>query len=351
MITLTKASVSARKGIRYTLFAIILLIIGRFALAGGLKFYKSLLPEPKPKATSRFGALPLLPFEDKYSDIEKLNYKLETVDGKLPQIPEVIEVYFMPRPLSSIVALDNAKSIARKLDFNPNGRELVETVYLFSKDNLPSTMSMNIVSGAFSISYDVNSDPFVFDGLPPTAPTATSTIKKFLASANLLKDLEGNVSHKFLRVEGGELVPAVSLSEANVTEINLHRSVYGANEISAATSDPKKSNVWFLLSTKSRNPVIIAGEYHYFPIDPDTFSTYDIKTSQLAWEELLEGKAVIASVDSTEGTEISVREIYLSYYDAGQYTEFYQPIFVFEGDNDFIAYLPAITDEFYGRDE
>ena len=50
-----------------------------------------------------------------------------------------------------------------------------------------------------------------------------------------------------------------------------------------------------------------------------------------------------------EGDEIKIRRIYLAYYDAGIYTEFLQPIYVFEGDNDFVAYTPAITSNYYSE--
>jgi hypothetical protein len=45
----------------------------------------------------------------------------------------------------------------------------------------------------------------------------------------------------------------------------------------------------------------------------------------------------------------TVRKIYLAYYDAGVYTEFYQPVFVFEGDKDFVGYVPAVTTDYYGE--
>jgi len=40
--------------------------------------------------------------------------------------------------------------------------------------------------------------------------------------------------------------------------------------------------------------------------------------------------------------------VYLAYYDAGVPTDYYQPIIVFEGDQDFLAYVPAIASEYYG---
>ena len=43
---------------------------------------------------------------------------------------------------------------------------------------------------------------------------------------------------------------------------------------------------------------------------------------------------------------IVIRNISLAYYDSDEPQEYLQPIFIFEGDNDFVAYLPAITGEY-----
>ena len=95
---------------------------------------------------------------------------------------------------------------------------------------------------------------------------------------------------------------------------------------------------------------MIATEFHYFPVDESQFSTYPIKTSEVAWKEFTESKAQTTSVGANkEGDNIKIRKIYLAYYDAGIPTDFLEPIYVFEGDNGYTAYLPAVTDDYYGQ--
>ena len=76
---------------------------------------------------------------------------------------------------------------------------------------------------------------------------------------------------------------------------------------------------------------IIAAEFHYYPTDENKFSTYPLITSEEAWNQLRDGKGYIANYNS-DISEVIIRKIYLAYYDAGQYVEFYQPVMVFEGD-------------------
>jgi len=91
---------------------------------------------------------------------------------------------------------------------------------------------------------------------------------------------------------------------------------------------------------------VVAAEYHHFALDENKNGIYPIKTSEEAWEELKSGKGYIADLgDNSKGT-ITIRKVYLAYYDPGQYTEYFQPVVVFEGDNNFVAYIPAVINEY-----
>jgi hypothetical protein len=90
----------------------------------------------------------------------------------------------------------------------------------------------------------------------------------------------------------------------------------------------------------------LAGEFHYLPIDQTRVSTYPIKTAAVAWEELKAGSGFIAQSPG-EGNVV-VRRVYLANYDPNKFEEYVQPIIVFEGDG-FLAYVPAVTSEYYGQ--
>jgi hypothetical protein len=180
---------------------------------------------------------------------------------------------------------------------------------------------------------------------------AASNVRSFLSTAGMLpEDLTGPTAHQFLKHEVAGLVPAVSLSDANLVKIHLFRKNY--EEIPTLTSTPNEGNIWFLVSgLTQRGKDLIAGEYHYFPVDEAQFSTYPIKTVETAWEELKSGNYFIASNGSVQqGNEVKIRRVYLAYYDPGVPTDFFQPIWVFEGtDKNFVAYVPAVSPEYYGE--
>lgn len=346
MVTLTYASITARKSIRYTIYFIIFLIIGRLVLNGGIALYKRIFPPAPEPATVAFGKLTKLPFPDKNKT--NLQFVLETTDGEIPKFPVKANVYFMPKKSANLLSLDYAKDTAKKLGFNPEPQQISDSLYKFNHRSSLATLEIDIITGAFSISYDLNADPLPIS-VKPTQPEITSTIvKSFLTSGNLLaSDLTGETRHQFLKTSNGSFVPAVSLSDANITRIDIFRKNY--NQLPVVTNEPNKSNVWFLASgVREKGRDIIAGEYHYFPVDETKLATYPIKTGEQAWQELLNNNYYPASYGTAiENDTIKIRRIYLAYFDPGVYTEFFQPVFVFEGDKDFVGYVPAVTQEYY----
>ncbi|OGM28574.1 hypothetical protein A2962_03095 [Candidatus Woesebacteria bacterium RIFCSPLOWO2_01_FULL_39_61] len=351
MASLTQIAIVSRKGIRYGIYAIVLIIIARFVFNIGVSLYKKIFPPPPPEPTVAFGKLPKLPFPEKERP-ENLNYVLETPDGKLPTLPAQETLYFMPPISSSIDDVESAKTKAQALGFNPDGKPIAEAlknVYIFDKTNIPSTLTMNIITGIFSISYNLNADPSVISGVPPASDLATDQAKSYFVSVGISSDFQqGRSTTEFLKLEGGNLVKVDSQSDSELIKVNLFRENLGLNkDISSVTPDMPEANIWVIITG---NRTIISAEYHYFQVDQQKSGTYPLKTADEAWEELKKGDTFIANLGTDTDGQITIRRVYLAYYDPGQYAEFYQPVVVFEGDGGFYAYVPAVKADLYGAE-
>ena len=212
MTNLTRIAITARKIIRYIIFFIVFLIIGKFVLDAGIAIYKKTFPAPPPAPTLKYGKLTKIPFPDN-KITAKLTYTLETPEGGLPTgIPAQAKVYFMPKVSADLLSLDNAKVIAQGLGFGASPVQVSDTTYSFTDPNLPTTLQMNIITKTFSISYNLAADKTQLTIKPPIAEVAESEFHSILSGAGTLPaDLTGPVTSKFLKFTNGQLVDALSI--------------------------------------------------------------------------------------------------------------------------------------------
>lgn len=346
MATLTEISIKTRKAIRYSVFGIIFIIFARILVKGGISLYKYFFPAPPPPPTVSYGKLPSIPFPASKS-IDNVTFNLETVDGNLPTFDTQEYVYVMPKPAPTLSSLEEASIVAKDLGFLPTGEEVSQTIYRFTHKDAPSTLEYDISTKTFSLSYNLAEDSSPTELIPPAADTAASYIRTYLSSADIdPADLTGPVTHTFLKIENGNLVEALGQSDADLVKVSLYRKAF--NDLPSVTPRANESNIWFMVSgSREKAKQFVAGEYHYFPVDETQSSTYPIKTTDEAWSELNNKTAYVVSTPSSG--QVTVRKIYLAYYDPGTPSDFYQPVFVFEGDDGFLAYIPAVTSDYYGE--
>jgi hypothetical protein len=149
-----------------------------------------------------------------------------------------------------------------------------------------------------------------------------------------------NVS--FWRIEADGLKQVNSASEANVAKVDFNREEI-PGEFKIMEADVNSASISVLVSGSSvEGKKILEVAYKYADIDRESFSTYPIKTPSEAWDEFSSGNYWPA-LDSGDSQTI-IRKMYLAYFEPVTLTNYLQPIYVFEGDGNFIGYLPAIAD-------
>lgn len=257
----------------------------------------------------------------------------------------ITKVYFMPKKEANLLALDRANQQVKKMGFSQRPELIDDNRYRWKTDNSPATsLEMDINSGNFRLFYEYENDQELLNSkYLPTNEQAASEAKNFLTVNDLLAgDLaNGTAEFDYLKANYPSLTPAVSLSEADFVRVNLFRTTL--NNLKILPPNPKKSLVSFLFSG-SREPGkrIIEINYTYWPIDSENFSTYPLKPLNYAWNQVQADEAYVANLGQNEDGKITIRQAYLAYYDSETPQNYLQPIYVFEGDKNFFAYVPAI---------
>ena len=345
--TLAQTTFFTRTFIKYGIAFIVFLFVARVLWGVGIKVYQHYFPPPPTPPTVLFDKLPTLPLPKNQEGAKPPGFSLELPEGDLPKLPATIPVYVIPKRSAYLGALDEARKISSSLGFSQNEQSVSTSTYRWKHDREDITLEMNIITQAFSISSELYNDNELLAQRAPNQNTAVSHAQTFLSRATLLpKDFkDGRASTTLIKNESGNLTVAQSLSDAQFTKVDFFRQNY--NDFPLVTSSPDHANVWLMVSGTT-NPAknIIAGEYHYFPIDGSQSSTYPIKTSQVAWEELQGGKG--AFISPPQDSSVTIRRVYLAYFDPADYHPFLQPVYVFEGDNNFTGFVPAVENDYYG---
>lgn len=343
MATLTEISVVARKGVKWGIVALIIMMLIPLTIRLGRQFYTQLNPPPPPAPTVRYGKLPQLVFPPA-SDYEGTEFKLETIEGGLPQLDSQGRVYLVGINKSRLLTLDRIKEKARLLGFVNDPVPLDEQTYRFIHPQLPAELIANIISGGFSYRFDWTTDSSIYSNTKvPTGNQAIAEAKGWLQDLGLLPaDLaagEGKV--QYFTATGSAIVPAETFYDANFTRADLFRE--GKDDFRVMTAGGDTSPVNVLISGLTTPKRVIQANYqHSVTLDND-FATYPLKSVTQAWNELVSGQGYLAK---RAGSDVVVRKISFAYYESNDPQPFLQPIFVFEGDNGFIGYVQAVDSQF-----
>lgn len=347
MATLTETAYVTRKIIYYFVLAVISYIVIRL-LWGFIAFFWTMIFPPKPPLPNQaFGKLTQLVFPQKDEQGIKFTYTLETIEGTLPEASSSATVYFMPKKAANLLALTKTQAFAERLGFATEPVQENKNIYRFNDPNYPlRTLRYDIVSDNFILRYAFEQDPsLLFEKDLPITQTALAEGRGLLQSYGLYNEnLEkGNSRVSFLKLSGNRLIETTSLSQADSVRIDFfHRNIGNTKVV---TPIPNEGLAVIIFSgTRLFQRRILQLAYTYWPIDYETTATYPLKASSVAWQELTNGKCYIAQYP-TKGTQVVVRNVYLAYYYSFDPQMYLQPVFVIEGDNGFIAYVPAVSPE------
>lgn len=344
MWSLTDISVLVRKS---AVFLVIFIIAAFF-----LKFIFGIITAPKPlpppKPDTKFGKLPALKFSQAKQSSSGMKFFLENVDGKPPNSTSSARVFRLPKKLPSLLSTERTKDLAIKMGFK-NDPVINSSIFHFvhPSDKL-LTFDIDPTTFNFKLKYDYTQNPEAVNiegGL--VQENAINEIKNYLQSFSLF---DGSILNGKSIVEQLKYIPetksfskATSISNTTALKINFFRNEI--DNLRLVTPGYNQSYNYLLFTRGKVNNGIVDISYIFSPIAFDDFATYPLKTSDTAWQDLLDGYGFIMNLGNNSKDKIVIRKIEVGYYDSDEPQEFLQPIFIFEGDNDFVAYLPAVISE------
>lgn len=348
---LTNINYFGRLFVKYGLAFLVFLMVGRVLLNAFVAYWKATHPEPPPPPTVGFGILPNLKFPTQSESNKPQSYSLEMAYG-LQEITDRAKVFLVTKSTANLLADERVKSIAANYGFIFTPETIADETYRFTK-NTPLEMGLEISSVDFTFSLQSNflsrPDLLTSGGKLPEEFEAVERVKKFVKSADLMGADLASASGKvtFLRSIGGELKTAFSLSEANFLQVDLNRNPI--DQIYKIYTDGGEKGIISAKITAafSANNSVVEMDYFYRQVDYLNFETYPLRTLKSAWNLVQAGDAYI--INGQNVGEAVIREVELAYYDSFEEQTYLQPIYVFKGDNSFMAFVPAISASYLSR--
>jgi len=347
--TLTNITYLGRQAVKFGAIGLVVLIVGRTVIMTSITVWKALNPEPPPPPTVGFGLLPAQRFPQQLASEKPASYSLETPTGTLPKFGDRAKVFFMPKSTLGLFADQAGRDIAADYGFVLEPEVLSTRIYRWKKQQpLDTTLQLDVQTKQLQLTTNYLSRPdLIGQGQLPDDFTAVDEVKAFLKRGELLTPDIATVagSITYLKTSGTELVEAVSFSDADFLQVDLQRTPVD-NFYQFYTPNGTEGVVSAVLTgALSGVENIVQLYYNYQPLEYDQVHTYPLRSTQEAWQILQSGGGYIAS-NVDDGDTAIIRRVFLGYYDDFEEQSYMQPIFIFQGDDDFLGYVPALDQRF-----
>lgn len=345
MANLTETAYYTRRAINWSILGLIIYFMLRISWFLIVVIWLWLFPPKPPPPNHGFSILPKLVFPPVATPSSQLNFTLETLNGRVPVSSPAAAVYFMPKSSANLLGLTRTQNFAKRFGFETDPTQEKKNIYTFKDTSYPlRTLRYDIVSNNFTIRYIWEMDATVFEREnlyteKQSQEISTNTLKNYSLLPDDLKN--GITRTTYWRITANTLVPATSQAEADAVRVDFFRR--DVNGMPVYTANPNEGNTAFIYTgSKNDKKKLILLQYTFWPIDYTRLATYELKTAEQAWSELISNQGYIAHYPNV-GSTATVRSIKLVYYDSLEPQMYLQPIFVFEGDDGFVAYVPAVT--------
>ena len=255
-------------------------------------------------------------------------------------------MYFIPIPKENLQSNQRAMDTAVKMGFNSNPLEITRTLKQWTDTYNPLlTLRYNIATENFVLKYDWANDASIFNQKElPDEDSAKEEAKNYFNNLGILskesQDAQSVIS--YLRASAGLYTPAPSLSSADFVRLDyLQKDI---DNLPVLGDSPQRSPFYVIFSgTKDTKRRLVEINYTVWNIDKENFATYPLRPIEEAWTDIQTGKGYIADPGTSGSNLAGVKKIYMAYYYPTKAMNFLEPLYVFEADKNFVAYVPAIA--------
>lgn len=357
-MTLTELTYYARKMAPFAVLGVIVLLIGYYSFQL-LFLLIDLNRQPEQEAVvaefnTVFETIPQ-PYIEDYSLTEGYSFVLDTVEG-VPLTPtDRAEVYFLPASTASFGFRERVYVMAKTLGINT---ELVDYELFDNKvarfQDRSQRLIIDIRNYNFQYEYTDLSreDQRLANAIIPSEEKILDEARDVMNQVGRypgeLAQGRVNIIYLAYNPQTDELTVVDSPESANLVEVDYYRPDVGDYPIVPPNYYNSPNYVIMLFNEDEMN--VVRAQVRFHEKSEDQVGVYPIITGDEAFARLQNGQGWIVSGGGAS-TDIAIKKMFVGYLDPAIYQEYLGPVYVFLGNDNFVAYVPAITDEWYSEPE
>lgn len=291
--------------------------------------YLASLPPVEEKPDIKFGILPYPDLPNGNTASSNFSYSLDTNTGNLPNVDKIIKVYFIPKPVASLLSGEKSEEFAKKFDLNIPPEIISETKYRFRSGERNLTIDLDTGNFTYQKEASLSAKEALTD-----QNSLAEDFRNFLTTLNILKDelKQGPSKINLLKLDLEATAAEISLWPADIDQKPVVLPSFNKSLVNSKVSQSARG---------LQNYIEL--NFTFWPVDTSTFATYPTRTAAQALEDLKAGQGAI--IIQPPNPQVSISSVYIAYFQSERYSPYLQPVFVFEGPS-FAALLPAIDAQF-----
>ncbi len=278
-----------------------------------------------------------------------LTFTLDTVEGKPVTATDTARVFYLPPPVSRFGYREKVYLIAKTLGFNTDVTKYQLKGETATLDDSTQSLSVDIRNFNFTYKYNFENNPDLFtSAVTPTTQESQNEAINFLQKIDKYPDefTRATLNTIFFKYDPKtkELNQLSRNVGANLVEVDFYRPDIDGFPI-VSPSFFNSQNYVLMMMTPGGDARIIKAQVKFFEKSDQQVGYYPVKTGDQAYQELKESKGVVIS-NPQQKKKIIIKTMKLGYLDPDFYQNYLQPVYIFIGEDDFVAYVTAITDDY-----
>ena len=345
-MSLTDLSYYVRKFAPFALFTCVVLLIFYFSFQLLFLF----LAANRPKITNInpiFKEIKPLFLKKDATTSAGFTFILDTVAGQPVTATEAAQVFLFPPAKFQFDYLPKVYVMAKTLGFDTETvkHKLINSEAVFQDGKQRLAIDINTYN--FRYDYDFRKDgELVESAETPDTEDAKNSAINFLKNIDKYpKELAlGDITyiHMFYDKEASSAGVVVDPQDSNLIEVDFYRQKI--DSFLPMSPSYFNSQNYVMLMSSGRGMKVVSAQVKFFETSPTQIGTYPLISGQRAYERLLAGQDILIS-PGTGKKNIKIKTMSLGYFDPDTYQDYLQPIYVFTGDNDFVSYVPAVSEQ------